>query len=205
MLSLIIAWTILGSISLVFIDDYLENFGHGLVIDNAVEWWLEKASVIAIFVALFGIWYQRRENNLKERERHLRSCRSVLVELEGMEMILSDKVNNGQINVDNKMMVYEDVILSTDVYNSIIHSGLFTYFSIETQNELSGLYNRINIRNDLLLFLNRYDYSLPALNDDHLNMRWIRLANHINTLNVLESEIKELIKGTKILVETEMA
>jgi hypothetical protein len=53
--SLIISWTILGSISLIFIDNYLENHGHGLVIDAAVGWWIEKVGVMAIFVALFGI------------------------------------------------------------------------------------------------------------------------------------------------------
>jgi hypothetical protein len=203
--SLIISWAILGSISLIFIDDYLENHGHGIVIDTAVGWWIEKVGVMAIFVALFGIWYQRRESTLREKDRHARSCRSILKELEDHENTLADETNYERISINNNTISISDVVLSTDVYNSIIQSGLFTYFSAETQNELTGLYNRIKLRNNLLLFLDQYDETLPAIDDDYLNARWEKLENQYLRATIWEKEIKELIKGSKILIVREMS
>jgi hypothetical protein len=183
---------------------YFHNIDYYPDFIAVVSFWMGNVGLLSILVTLLGIWDQRRDSKNKEKERHIQSCKSMLEELKDHEITFDDKEYHERFPIGDKTIVISDTILSTDVYESIIHSGFFTYLEIETQNELSGLYNIIKNRNDLLIYLNRYDYTLPAINEEYLEARWSILADRYITLSNWEDEIKELIKTVRILLEDEI-
>lgn len=185
-----ISLLVLGLFVLLFMGQYFHNIDHYPDFIAVVSFWMGNVGLLSILVTLLGIWDQRRDSKNKEKERHIQSCKSMLEELKDHEITFDDEEYHEHFPIGDKTIVISDTILSTDVYESIIHSGFFTYLEIETQNELSGLYNIIKNRNDLLIYLNRCDYTLPAINKEYLEARWSILADRYITLSNWEDDIR---------------
>jgi hypothetical protein len=119
--------------------------------------------VIPVIAAIFLFWLQQR---LERRDQMRRSSDAVLKEIEETRdalvseqekriryniVKLSESKNNIKGHVD-----YRNIYLNTDAYDSILHSGLFTNFSVETQHTLSKLYSRIRSHDDLITYLQHF-------------------------------------------------
>lgn len=98
-------------------------------------------------------------------------------------------------------------ILNTDAYDGIIHSGLFTYFSRDTQNILSNLYIRIKNRNEYIKYTYRPEETFH-LHYDSKNAKITRNVNIFNyqkTITVLEKEAKDLMDAAETLIHKELS
>ena len=109
------------------------------------------------------------------------------------------------------MIHYKNSFFNTDAYDSIVHSGLFTYFEGTTQDKLSNLYIRIKKHNEILKYKNEFEDRF-FMNDARTRTRreerektWFRKVTRyevtltkyrgeiINLLDTVENSIREEI------------
>jgi hypothetical protein len=157
---------------------------------------------VPIIGAMFLFWFdmhRTRQDTLR------RSCGTVIRELrETKDALLGEQHQRIRYHVEDKTqhpvktqnkVDYTNAILGSDAYDSVIHSGLFTHFSEETQHILSELYSRIKTHNYLINYTNEFE-DMFLLNDDS-EQRKIRRRNAVLrydlALTKLEVEMIPLI------------
>jgi hypothetical protein len=94
---------------------------------------------------------------------------------------------------------------SLSAYESIVYSGLYSFFDTETQTNLLGLYNRIKSYNEILSYLNQY-FDLFTLYDNSAARRQLYIHNvkrYERALTFFLKEIDNFLNATQVLVEKE--
>ena len=114
---------------------------HGKIVDDII---------IPILTVLLALWIGRY---VGRRDKVRSSCDTILRELlETKESLQGEESRihyyfseSSQLSeiTSIKIVDYRKNIIVTDVYDSILYSGLFTEFSSNTQHTLSTLYDRI--------------------------------------------------------------
>jgi hypothetical protein len=152
---------------------------------------LISSSGIIISIFIFYLTLRKQENDRKrdENERMDNICNALLEELKDHRDAFTRNISEDYIKVQD--ITYINRVLNTNAYESVLHSGLFTYFDDDTQNRISNLYVHIIRRNQLLDYLNIYKDNF-LLNKDINNEKnvWIeRQLEYQKEIMRLESEI----------------
>lgn len=97
---------------------------------------------------------------------------------------------------DNPPYSYRNMLFTFNAFDSLLNSGLFTYFHVTTQNRLSNLYSRIKVHN--MVLEKRDDAQLQFfMNGDYSQQRITLWKYHILPQNVIlnryQKEIQELL------------
>ncbi|MBA3750798.1 MAG: hypothetical protein H0X03_07930 [Nitrosopumilus sp.] len=172
-------------------------------------WWIQIIGGSGTFVTLFVFWlqlrYDRKKKKKDELQRIHKSCNAILKEIDDHKNAFNNLEPSEHFR-DIQGIKYGNRVLNTNVYDSILHSGLFTHFESKTQNSLSNLYNRINQRNKMLDYLHRYrDIFFFYDNSIYRERLWIKKERiYAKDINILENEIKDLIERVEILIKTEL-
>jgi hypothetical protein len=211
-ISISISWVVLGIFTMFFLALYLQDAGHPVNVVNDIVWWIEKVGIIAIALTLYGLWYQRRADNIKDKEKAIKeterrnhTCESLQREIRGhIDALTNLKYEKERYRTDDNTVNFTGRILKTDSYNSLIHSGLITNLGVEAQDELSSLYLRIKLRNDLIIYISR-DASQITVQDPSSSEKLKKKSYlHFVEITKLELEIKDSLIGIEILIKKEV-
>lgn len=148
----------------------LETYGSNTVATLSISYSSKTTEVVenltlALFIippfAAIGIPLAIHLHNQKTAQRDLlnRASRSVLRELNGNADALEGRRGYQVIEYNTagknlQHVRYTNAFLDDDAYNSIIASGHFTHFSVNTQDVLRELYTRIKDHNDTIRYTN---------------------------------------------------
>jgi hypothetical protein len=198
-------WGLLLIFSLVFITIYTNTQGINIEPED-IGWLLETiawpiAIIIAVLIFIYEQGYENDRRRKDENDKIIRSCDSILRELQDIETALKDPkyplIDYPQFGGAK----FTDVYLGTNAFRSISQSGLFSYFDLETQNQLSKLYTRIDLFNKesdyLFKFIDQFQLS-SGQNTEYYRLRLKILGEYIG---LLENEIKELLPLIKTLIQ----
>jgi hypothetical protein len=161
-----------------------------------INWFdkLDFVGVVGVIVTIV-IYWQSEKNQLKDRLGV--SYKTILAEMSSnlkgsIPHIRYTSVNNVQIDFTNANF-------QTDSFESIIHSGFFTYLQEDTQNKLGELYNTIKRHNATLIYQEQLiDHFLTAnenlnnITDDREKQLRGKVERYDETLSKWEKKIIEL-------------
>lgn len=111
-------------------------------------------SVAAILIGIFIFFYQlHSDKKQKEKELHdmiRQYCETIQNDTKQIKDNIAGKASNAYTKVKraDKNIEYTRVFISTNVYQSVLHSGVFTHFEMDTQINLDNLYYIIEGVND---------------------------------------------------------
>jgi hypothetical protein len=159
--SIVISLTILSIFSFAFLARYAES-QHGyrnIWVD--IGWWFDKliaavAIIIAIVVFIFEERRTRRKEDKDRRDRIRRSCDTLLREIqENRDHLIrgEDRYFYYSYVKSKSTIDYPNTIFGLYAFQSVIHSGLLTYFSRDDQAILTKLYSRFDVYNENLRYL----------------------------------------------------
>jgi hypothetical protein len=164
-----------------------------------------------VSIAIAAVFYFHQQ--AKQRQEAIqRSSGSILREIDENKKLLEnqeyEKISYPiQDKSKNQNIVkYTNVYLDSEGYQSILHSGFFTYFSSNTQHKLTLLYGRIRSHNELItytdhlqdLFFMNNDYSKESLD------KWYKQIERYDLiLTKWEEEIVVLLDEVKNLIKQE--
>ena len=162
-------------------------------------------AAIIIALSLFKIDKTIDDNNRKEeiKRRLLTACRILEFEITEYRSVFS---NNAILINDGTNILYLNSFLNLDGYNSILYSGLLSYFGGHTQSLLKRLYERIRLHNKILFA--RLDHENNFFLYDRSPQRfqmWLSIARtrYNFPLMTYENEIRALIPLLEQLIERE--
>ena len=164
-------------------------------------------TIVSIAVAAVFYFHQQAK---QRKEAIQRSSEAILQEIKENKRLLEnkeyEKINytiQGKSNGQN-IVKYTNVYLDIEGYQSILHSGFFTYFSSKTQHKLTLLYGRIRSHNELIsytdhlqdLFFMNNDYSKESLDKWYQKVERydLILTKWEEEIVILLDEVKNLIK-----------
>ena len=163
-------------------------------------------SVITIAVSIGLYWHQQasnRKNIIKN------ACETISRELEENRTSLETR-NHIKYTIDEgateaQRVDYTNARLDTDAYESVLHSGLFTNFKKETQHELSMLYGRIKARNEMIVYLNKFqDEFYLDDSSDHRKSAWYEARKRYDLiLTEWQDEILQLLDNVVQRIDDE--
>lgn len=166
---------------------------------------LVALTTLAIIASVALYYYQE---NRSKKEKIERSRRAILKEVLQNKKALTSNVHdhiayttktrtNGQ-----KIVEYTNAYLEADSYNSVLYSGLLTYFSIPTLHTLTMLYSRIKSRNDLLTYMDHLEDMFFLYDDAQVRLdTWNQKIQKYDVLiSSWESEIIELLNEAELLL-----
>lgn len=202
----------------LYATESIQNNSSSTMIDrlNSIKWELEKSSytdifgiVVPIVAALFLLWIQQY---LEKRDRLRRSCEAILREIEEMkDSLLSEQEKqiryhivdlSGAPNNLRRQVDYRNIYLNTDAFESVLYSGLFTQFSVETQHNLSKLYSRVKSHNDIITQIQRLhnNFLLSSVSEQ----RYQRVKNpYEQTITKMEKEMTSLAYIVQMNIRSE--
>lgn len=198
LLLLILFFTIVNSIkvlpTLLPLSDLIEKH-QGLI------------AIAAIIIALvvFKIDKKIDDNNRKEeiKRRLITACKLLELEITEYHSVFS---NNAMLYNDGSNIFFLYNFLNLDGYNSMLYSGLLSYFGGHTQSLIRRLYERIRLHNNILS--SRLDHENNFLLYDRSPQRfqlWLSITgNRYNfPLMTCENEIRALIPIVEKSIEEE--
>lgn len=106
------------------------------------------------------------EEQIRRGERIRRSRRTILREVRETKDSLLEEEKRIRYYVDEpklspitirRRVDYRNAYVITDAFDSVLHSGLFTYFAEYIQYVLSNLYSRIKTHNTLITSMNQFE------------------------------------------------
>jgi hypothetical protein len=157
---------------------------------------------IAIFVA--ERMYDRLRREQDDREIKCNSCNAILKEIDDHKDAFTNP--NYTHKRPSSELEYVEAFFNTDAYDSVLNSGLFTHFDVDTQNTLSNLYIRIKLRNELLAYIDRYrDLFFLYDNAPTRYSRWNEeVFRYEVSMSDREKEIKDLMEAAEVYIEKEL-
>jgi hypothetical protein len=153
---------------------------------------LTLSSILVAIVIFFFQQHREKVNKQKELQERLRHvCNALLIDIETIEEGFGPKrypkVKKSEKGED---IEYTAVSVSSEIYRSVLNSGLFTYFEKKTQLEIGYLYYNIIMFNQTMRDMNiTNDFSDLSRN---------------RTLSRLEEEIKTILPRAKEQVNYEL-
>ncbi len=166
--------------------------------------WISKVSLTGILIALLSFYnQQRKEKKNKKQESIERICRisnALLIDINELNVwYASDKykiLKTRRYNAE-----YSENVINTTSYQSIVNSGLITYFQKDTQEQLNSYYFYATVHNKRIydmaqMFNNKMNSSdfnendIKKLTDSHA---WILNENELTKYE------NEIIKALPIV------
>jgi hypothetical protein len=166
---------------------------------------------VAAIIAAIVIYFVQQANEKRETIR--RSTESILKEITDNKKAFS-KIHQrvgyviGQHEGNQKEVNYLNAYLESEAYQSIIGSGFFTHFCIDTQHTLTMLFSRIKTRNELISYLDHFEdeFFLYHENSEETLKKWYKkVEKYDRLLTEWEQEIVELLPVVERLVRAELA
>lgn len=174
------AWIILTSISAVSFSILVLSGFLSSLSDTTIA-----LTGVIVTVAIFIIEriIERYLRDKEDNDRMRRSCNTMLKEIDNHRMALVGfKPEEGR---------FVEKYFNTDAYQSLVSSGLFTYFEEETQDKLSDLYIRIKLHNDFSTYRNHYSdiFFLYSDSKDRLEKWRSKVKRYDDALNMWDTDI----------------
>ena len=150
--------------------------------------------IVAIIVFLLQIRGDKAKEKKEFSERLIRSCDTLLNELEDHNIALNTKRHTHTLNRKERIY-YVNAYLNTSAYESILHSGLFTFFLMETQQDISELYLRVIMHNRLTAYKDQFQDMLSQYSNSPYYAP--RLLLYERRLTNREIEIRRMLPVVK--------
>jgi hypothetical protein len=152
---------------------------------------------VAIFITerIIDRYLRDQENN----ERKLRSGKTILKEIANH----GKAFNNLPHYKPEPAIDFVNAYLNTDAYDSLVSSGLFTYFDEITQDELADLYIRVRLHNNLFRYREQFADNFFLYSDSAARQaKWKMVVLgqlgklHPQTTTVLTSKLCKCLSNT---------
>lgn len=137
---------------------YAQSHKPGFDFWASFAWWFDRIGVAIAAIALLFYLFKERSDRGKEKElrkeRFNRSCVALLREIRESR----DHLNRGDERLffsyvrSRQTVDYSNIVFDTYAFQSVIHSGLLTYFDEDIQARLAQLYSRFDGHNESLTF-----------------------------------------------------
>jgi hypothetical protein len=135
-------------------------------------------SVIAILVGIIIFFYQQHsDKKQKEKELHdmiRQFCQTILNDIKEIRKHIT-VAGHTKVNWEPKKIEYTQVFISTNVYQSVLHSGVFTHFETDTQLNLDMLY-----------------YIIEGVNDNHKRLLDARISHRKDPESIFHEIFEEI-------------
>jgi hypothetical protein len=164
-------------------------------------------SLASILIGI-GIFFfqQHREKKIKQEELNEKIslfCKTILKDIKNIYEAINGDRYLKKINKENATH-YTVLTISTNIYTSLLHSGIFTNLGIDTQLELDEFYYKIQLHNEAIDERNNINttYQILATVEKDIStvlFQYDRLITEyeveINlSINKLETYLKEELK-----------
>jgi hypothetical protein len=158
--------------------------------------------IITIAFFIFDRLNERRTRNKESREIRRRSCNAILKEIEDHRDTLRNPNLRHEYVQRSGTIKYSIRVLTSDAFESVLHSGLFTHFQTETQNSLTNLYIRIRLRNHFILYLSQFrdTFFLYDNSQKRQELYLQKIYPYEDMLTILDREINSYLDGVSILI-----
>lgn len=192
--------------------------GHELIFDRLkfIELQHELTDIfnfVGLFVAILGgvgipiLLYRRKEYQTK-KDLLIRTSQSMLREIEHNELAITGQSGYTIIerNIDGNTtgIKFTNAFLDTDSYDSVISSGHFIQFQVETQGLLREFYTRIKDHNSTIVYSNHLEDQLKRDLENDKKVPLETLARYDVFLTRTEKELLELAPKIKKVLNTEI-
>jgi hypothetical protein len=169
-------------------------------------WVIEKFGFISVAASIFVYWFdQRRQRHQEQEEEHNKmknACSTILTEIDhNMSIYIRQNGYYHSILRDGGIS-YISANFSSKAHQSLIHSGFYSNFSVDTQRNLLALYDRIEHYNELLHYLNRY-YDMHLLFGQE-DLYFVNVERYEIDLTARLDEIRQFMAATKALMNREL-
>jgi hypothetical protein len=176
-------------------------FSSLLVLFDSLSGLLTLVSIVVGI--MFFLIEQKRENERSSNELKQRLSRSIQTMLTDLEIIKEAFFTQKYKKVQHDKIDFTHIQAGTEIYHSMVSSGLFTFLGKATQIQISHLYFNIEMHNQYILEMNRYyiedalGYGTKSTHSD--------VDDAIGALVTrYESEIKERLPKVKISLKKEL-
>jgi hypothetical protein len=178
-------------------------------VEDVYSGYIFGISFIAIIATLVFLYVQQ------VRERHdmiRRACLAILREMkENKETLTGTKFPHIMYNVNSasnneERVNYTNAFLDLNAYESIVYSGYFTHFSVDTQHTLTILYGRVRNRNEVVKYREHYQ-DMFFLNDESEERvaKWYKRVERYDLfLTQLEHQIVKSLDDAELLIKKEI-
>lgn len=158
------------------------------------------AIVVALVIFLLERYYERRKDRVEINDRLERCYKTIEKELNDHEQSFDNpKYENSS---DNENVPWKGMVLNIDAYDSLVHSGLFTYFQDRTQDRLANLYIRIKLQNKMIheKTLVKSMFFMQGFSDEKKKL-WPYISYPYDfSINGYQTEIENLLDDVKKLI-----
>lgn len=153
-------------------------------------------TLVSILTAIGAFFYQQHNEKRKFNERIVNACKTLLTDLADLEEFYSSSKDKMTILSEHDIE-YTNTSIGREYYQSIVNSGLITYFDEKTQVELSDLYYDILMFNEWLRELNHLIFFSPLYD-------WTTRKRMAQKLTKHEREIKTKLPVVRKLLDAEI-
>ena len=185
-----------------------------LIISNFFEDYSGILSLASILIAIITFFYQQhREKKIKQEELNEKIslfCKSILKDIANIKELINGN-NYFKRIIQEQEIHYTILTISTNIYNSLLHSGIFTHLGIDTQLELNECYYKIQLHNEALKERNNVNVPYQLLSNEEKKISSILFVYdrmiteyeiEINSsINKLENYLREELKKADQIVE----
>jgi hypothetical protein len=221
-LAIVIGLIVLAFCAIVVSATYQDSLKPGFDSWAYIRGLVEIAGIISIALPLVIYLHKERNDRNKEQksreDRFNRSCGALLREIEENRNHITPTVRRHYIYVMSRRrepVDYSNVFFETYAYQSIIHSGLLTYFKEDIQARLAQLYSRIDRHNTNLDYRTHLETEFRLFGRREKEENWLLFSEQgeqydlfltktdgdiRNLFPDVEQSLKELRQGSMIMV-----
>jgi hypothetical protein len=218
-LAIVIGLIVLAFCAIVVSAAYSESLKPGFDFLAYIRGWVDIAVIISIALPLVIYLHKERNDRNKEQksreDRFNRSRDALLREIEENRNHIAPAVRRHYIYVMStrrEPVDYSNVFFETYAYQSIIHSGLLTYFEEDIQARLAQLYSRIDRHNTYLDYRTHLETEFrlfgrrekvedwPEQGEQYDLFLTITDGDIRNLFPAVEQSLKEIRQGSMIMV-----
>lgn len=183
----------------------MENATTPIVIQGVVlaDWIAISILIATVAGIFFASWIG---SAIDRRHRKRNACNAILRELQDTDIALNTELHPVTQDRDNGIF-YRNAFLNADAYESVLHSGVFTEISPQTQNVLSNFYLRVKLRNQLLVIISNYNdrFFLNDVSQQRFD-RWnIQSRSHHQTVTSYEDDIRNGLDTLRTMLNEEIS
>jgi len=132
------------------INDSISSTGQFLNDQSGI---LTLLSVVVAIIFFFVEQDKQRKDKQQEfNDRLRRICNTLLIDIDYLDDYYKGEIYKA-LKVKRHAADYSQNIINTSSYQSVINSGLITYFQKETQKELNSYYFYITMHNKRIFFM----------------------------------------------------
>lgn len=135
---------------------------------DALENYSGILSLTSIIIGIVIFFYQQhREKKIKQEELNEKIslfCKSILKDITNIKESING--NNYLKRINQKTGIsYTVLTISTNIYTSLLHSGIYPNLKVDTQLELNECYYKIQLHNEALKERNNINVTYQLLSN----------------------------------------